>query len=193
MGQTTEELKVQISEQRDTLGRDLDAIGDRVSPSRMAQRRKAAVRERWNSTKDRVMGIADDTSGRASNAASGVGEAVGSLPSRAANVAEGNPLAVGLVAFGAGLVVATLLPETRVEQQVGEKMQPAAEETARQLGAAAQETVEQLKPKAQDAVEQVKASAQDSVENVKQDASNATSQTTTETRNAAASVRSSHD
>jgi gas vesicle protein len=193
MGQTTEELKAQISEQRDTLGRDLEAIGDRVSPSRMAQRRKEAVRERWNSTKDRVMGTTADTSGRASNAASGVGEAVGSLPSRAANVAEGNPLAVGLVAFGAGLVVATLLPETGVEQRVAEKMQPAAEETARQLGAATQDTVEQLKPKAQDAVERVKASAQDSVENVKQDASDATSQSATEAKNAAASVRSTQD
>ena len=44
MGQTTEELRsTRIAEQRDDLGRDLEAIGDRVSPGRMAQRHKAAV------------------------------------------------------------------------------------------------------------------------------------------------------
>ena len=60
MGQTTEDLRAQIADQRETLGRDLEAIGDRVSPTRMAERRKNAVRERWQSTKTRVMGTADD-------------------------------------------------------------------------------------------------------------------------------------
>ena len=60
MGQTTEELRTQIAEQRDDLGRELEAIGDRVSPGRMAQRRKAAVGERFTSVKERVMGTAGD-------------------------------------------------------------------------------------------------------------------------------------
>jgi gas vesicle protein len=176
MGQTTEDLRSQIAGQRESLGRDLDAIGDRVSPSRIAQRRKAAVRERWDSTKERVMGTAADTTDKASSMASGIGDTVGSLPRGAANVAEGNPLAVGLVAFGAGLVLATLLPETRGEQQLAEKVQPMVENAASEVGAAAQDAVEQLKPKAQDAIEQVKDSAQQSVSQVKDHASDAASQ-----------------
>jgi gas vesicle protein len=172
VAQTAEDLKAQLADQRETLGRDFEAIGDRVSPSRMAQRRKNAVRERWQSTKDRVMG-----------SASSAGEAVSSVPQGAANVAQGNPLALGLVAFGAGLVVATLLPESKPEQQLAEKVQPTVEHAASELGTAAQETVEQLKPKAQAAVEEVKSSAQDSVQQVKGEASDAASRTAEQAKN----------
>jgi gas vesicle protein len=190
MGQTTEDLKAQIADQRETLGQDLEAIGDRVSPARMAQRRKAAVRQGWQSTKDRVMGSAGDAGSKMSDAASSVGDAVGSVPRSAANIAEGNPLAVGLVAFGAGLVVATLLPQTQREQQLAEKVQPTVERAASEVGAAAQDTVEQLKPKAQEAVDEVKSSAQDSVQKVKDDASDAASQTTDHAKQATREVRS---
>ena len=122
------------------------------------------------------MGTAGDTADKASSMASGIGDTVGSLPRNAANVAEGNPLAVGLVAFGAGLVLATLLPETRSEQQLAEKVQPMVENAASEVGVAAQDAVEQLKPKAQDAIEQVKDSAQQSVSQVKDHASDAASQ-----------------
>jgi len=190
MGQTTEDLRAHIADQRETLGRDLEAIGDRVSPTRMAERRKAAVRERWQSTKDRVMGTAGDTGNKMSDTASGIGDAVTAVPQRAANMAQGNPLAVGLVAFGTGLVIATLLPDSEREKQIAGKMQPTVERAASELGSAAQDTVEQLKPKAQQAVEEVKSSAQDSVQQVKGEASNAASQTTEHAKEAAHEVRS---
>ena len=57
----------------------------------------------------------------------------------------GNPLVVGLVAFGVGLVVATLLPETETEQRLAEKVQPQLEELASTAGQAAQEVVEAVK------------------------------------------------
>jgi len=168
MGQTTEELRAQIAEQREDLGRDLEAIGDRVSPGRMAQRRKAVVRQSWTNTKERVMGTAGDARG-----------AVGSVPSNAKSAIEGNPLAVGLVAFGAGLVIATLLPETGAEQQLAEKMQPSLENAASQVGAAAQDTAEQMKPKVQEAADQLKDRA-----------SGAATQTSDQAKQAAQEVRS---
>ena len=182
MAQTTEDLRSQITEQRESLGRDLEAIGDRVSPSRIAQRRKAAVRERWDSTKQRVMGTAGDTADKASSMASGIGDTVGSLPRNATNVAQGNPLAVGLVAFGAGLVLATLLPETHSEQQLAEKMQPMVETAASEMGTVAQDVVDEMKPKAQDALEQVKDSAQESMTHVRDHASDAASQAAAQTK-----------
>jgi ElaB/YqjD/DUF883 family membrane-anchored ribosome-binding protein len=190
MGQTTEDLRAHIADQRETLGRDLEAIGDRVSPTRMAERRKAVVRERWQSTKERVMGTAGDAGDKMSGTASGLGDAVGSVPERASNFTEGNPLAVGLVAFGAGLVIATLLPDSEREKQIAEKMQPTVERAASEFGAAAQDTVEQLKPKAQQAVQEVKSSAQDSVQQVKSEATDAASQTTEHAKQAAQEVRS---
>ena len=57
MGQTAEELRGQLVYQRAEVSRDLDAIGDRVSPHRMVERRQAAVRQRFTDIKERVMGI----------------------------------------------------------------------------------------------------------------------------------------
>ena len=56
MAQTTSQLTQQIEEQRSTLGYHLDELGDKVSPRRMTERRKAAVRDKVTSIKDRVMG-----------------------------------------------------------------------------------------------------------------------------------------
>ena len=42
MGQTAEDLRTQLAEQRGDISRDLEAIGDRVSPGRMMERRQAA-------------------------------------------------------------------------------------------------------------------------------------------------------
>ena len=55
MAQTTGELTMRIEEQRSVLGYHLDELGDKVSPRRMAERRKAAMRDRVSSIKDRVM------------------------------------------------------------------------------------------------------------------------------------------
>ena len=40
MGQSAEELRYEIADTRAELGQTLDAIGDRVSPGRMIERRK---------------------------------------------------------------------------------------------------------------------------------------------------------
>ena len=69
MGQTASELRNQLSEQRDHLSRDLDAIGDRVSPHRIVERRKAAVRDRVTGVRVRLMGMAEDTTGMAQESA----------------------------------------------------------------------------------------------------------------------------
>src|SRR3954471_805237 len=61
MGQTAEELRGQLGEQRAEISRDLDAIGDRVSPQRMVERRKAAMRQRVSDIKDTVMGTAESS------------------------------------------------------------------------------------------------------------------------------------
>ena len=44
MGKTAEELRFEIAQQRVDLTRDFEMIGDRVSPSRMVERRTAAQR-----------------------------------------------------------------------------------------------------------------------------------------------------
>ncbi len=186
MGQRAEEqqLTSEIAASRAELSRDLDALTDKVSPAQMVERRKEATRSRFRSMKERVMGSADDArqgmssaggsmSGAASSAAGSVTGtaqgAVGTLERRT----EGNPLAAGVIAFGAGWLVSSLLPasekETRAAQQVVERAkehgQPLVDE-ARSVG---QEMGESLKESAGQAAQEVKGTAQESAEAVKQE------------------------
>ena len=52
-------LRQQISEQRESLGADLNAVGDHVSPARIVERRRAAVGQRWRDVRERVMGATE--------------------------------------------------------------------------------------------------------------------------------------
>jgi hypothetical protein len=53
MGQSPEELKQDIESTRADLGETLDAIGDRVSPGRVIERRKNRTRQRLTGLRDR--------------------------------------------------------------------------------------------------------------------------------------------
>jgi hypothetical protein len=170
VAQTTSELTRQIDEQRSTLGYHLDELGDKVSPRRMTERRKAAMQDRVTSIKERVMGTANAGTERASEIKDEAMHAAQQAPEAARRQFEGNPLAAGLLAFAAGLVVAALLPETEQEQKLARSVQPHLESAASEVGAVAQESAEALKPQAREAAEHVKQQAQQSAESAKEDA-----------------------
>jgi len=170
MAQTTEELRVQIDEQRSTLGYHLDELGDKVSPKRMVERRTDAVRNKLGGVKEKVMGTAAGAGDQMSDLASHATDAARNAPDTARHQVEGNPLAAGLLAFAAGLVVAALLPETSTEQALASNVQPTLEGAASELGIAAQDTVEALKPAAQDAADAVKEQTRDSAQTIKSEA-----------------------
>jgi hypothetical protein len=166
---SAEELRRQLEMQRNSLGRDLNVLGDKVSPGRMVERRRAAVRQSARGFKDRIMGAADSATSRIGDTAGSIGDAAGHAPQAAKQAAQGNPLAVGLVAFGAGAVLASLLPTTEKERRFGQQTAtPALERAAEEAGSVAQQAAEDLKPIAQDAAESVKSSAQDAANQVKQ-------------------------
>ncbi len=185
MGQSTEEqLTNDIEGTRDDLARNLDALSDKVSPSKVMERRKRALRERFGSMKNKVMGTADDMRSGAQSVGSNVADrtsgALGSAQSSAADAAktvqqraEGNPLAAGLIAFGAGALISSLLPASRAESRAAQTLvdtakeqgQPVLEE-AKSVG---QEMGQEFKERAAEATQEVKASAQESMEHVKQE------------------------
>ena len=200
MGKTAEDLKYELEQQRESLGRDLVAIGDRVSPGRMVERRKHAVRQSVGRARDAVMGAKDSTAGRTGDAPLGRGQQRGRWRHRrsARPVAEtphaigvqtqGNPLAAGLIAFGVGALAGSLLPTTRREEQAVARVQPALESAAEELGQGAQavaesakehatEAVQHLQVQAQDAAASVKADAVEAAESVKADAQEAATET----------------
>lgn len=195
MSTRADELRAEAERQRQALAADLELVGDRVSPGRMADRKKAAVRQRVTGVRTRVMGAVPSTgdggglTDRVSDAASGAASTVGSVPERATHAAQGNPLGAGLVAFGAGLLVATLLPESEAERKLAAKVQPQADQLAAGVADAARQTAEEVRPQAQEAVQAVTDSAKDSVQSVRGEAEGAAQSVARETRQQADSAK----
>jgi len=131
--------------------------------------------------------------GTAENATDSVSGAAGDAKSAVRRQARGNPLVAGLIAFGAGWLVSSLLPATSAERQgaaaLKDKAQPLAENVGSQLSSAAQDIAENLKEPAREAVDQVKASAADSASTVKEEAGSTASDVKNSSQEAAAEVR----
>lgn len=174
MGTSTEELNTDIARTRESLSRDVDALQDKVSPSAIMDRRKSAARSRLASVKDRVMGAGQSVTGSAGSSAHGVTDSVSDAASGATGAVqdrvEGSPLAAGLVAFGAGLIVAALVPATEAEAQGAQKLQEVAQPVVDEARSAAQDVGEQLKDKATEAASEVKSSVQESASRVQDEA-----------------------
>jgi gas vesicle protein len=214
MGKTADELRRDIEVRREDLTRDVDALGDRVSPQRIMERRTDAVRGRFRSAKEAVMGRAEDVSGRAVDLREGAGGMAGSVRSSAGDVAEraqegmhrtadtvsevperlrheaqGNPLAAGLVAFGLGLLAATTLPESRRERRLARQVQPALEDAARVAADSGRELAEDLKPRVAESAEHLRERARESVDHVSEQAAASAHAVADEGKGAASAVR----
>jgi len=168
-----DEIRDDIERTRANLGQDVDALADKVNPSKIVDRKTRRVRQGFTTLRERVMGAADDAGGTAHDAMSHVGdaahhagEAVKDAPHKAASTTRGNPVAVGLIAFGVGWLAASLIPTTRAEQQAAEKAKEAAAPLVDQVKDVAQETAEHLKEPAKEAAEAVKERAAEAVHTV---------------------------
>jgi ElaB/YqjD/DUF883 family membrane-anchored ribosome-binding protein len=176
-------IRRQIEDTRRELSYDVDALNEKVNPTRVMDRRVTAAKGRVGRMKEKVMGSAQDTrysaQGRASDAAGSVQDAastaantVQQAPDAVIRQAQGNPLAAGLIAFGVGWLVSSLLPVSEKEQQLAQQAESVAREHKDTLlepaKQAAQEMGEQLKPAAQQAVDEVRSTAQDATGAVKE-------------------------
>jgi hypothetical protein len=175
-------IKRQIEETRRELSYDVDALNEKVNPARVMDRRVSAAKGRMTNLKEKVMGSAHDTTssvqssassavGTVQDAASSAAGAVQQAPDAIVRQTQGNPLAAGLIAFGAGWLISSLMPASEKEKQLAQQAETAVREHKDVLlepaKQAAVEIGEQLKPAAQDAVESVKATAQDAAATVK--------------------------
>lgn len=190
MGQSTEELSQEIAETRRSMSSNVDALQDRVSPSAMVERRKAAARSRLRSARERVMGTARDTGSSAKDSVQGT---LGSVKDTAQDAAsstqarvEGAPIAAGLIAFGAGLVVASLIPASDSEARAAAKVLDTAEEKGGPLFEEAKtvgrEVAHDVADSASEAVRTVKRAAVEGSEKLASEGSSAVDEVRSEAR-----------
>jgi hypothetical protein len=209
-------IRRQIEDTRRELSYDVDALNEKVNPARVVDRRVTAAKGRLTSVKEKVMGSAQDTTssaqhraqhaagtvqdaassaaGSVQNAASSAAGAVQQAPDAIVRQAQGNPLAAGLIAFGVGWLVSSLLPASEKEKQLAQQAESAVKEHKDTLlepaKQAAQEIGDQLKPAAQQAVEEVKSTAQQAAETVKEEGKSAAADVQGQAEQAKTSVKS---
>lgn len=116
-----------------------------------------------HSTGDSLHGAGQGVTAKLSDA----GDAISAAPGQVKSKAQGNPMAAGLIAFGAGMLLSSLIPASTKERQAADQLKTAAQPLGTKLTDAAKDMVEDLKEPAQEAMESVKASAADAVQNVK--------------------------
>jgi uncharacterized protein YjbJ (UPF0337 family) len=184
-----DEIRADIERTRAALSDNVDDLAESVKPKNVAGRQVGKVKEAASNLKDRVMGSDDDDySGSAvgtvgdkassakdtvSEKASDARDAVRQAPSRMKRRAQGNPLAAGMIAFGLGMLVSSLIPSTEKEREAVSQLQENLEPVKEKASEVAQDMAESLKPAAQDAAESLKTTAQEGVENVKQEGQSA--------------------
>lgn len=174
MSDSPEQIRADIEASRRELSSNVDALADKVTPSKIAERQTEKVKGALGGIRDRVMGAASDAKSNAAETGGSVGDAVSGQARRAADSASGNPFAVGLIAFGVGLLAASLIPASSKEKELAADLKDKAEPLVENVTDAAKEVAGNLREPAQQAATAVKDSASDAVGTVKDEATAAT-------------------
>jgi hypothetical protein len=178
MSDNPDAIRSDIEATRARLGTNVDAVADKVTPSNIVQRQTDKVKDAVFGVKEKVMGAADDATTRmhsgvqtrtdsAGNVLHDAGAAIGDAPQQVKAKTQGNPMAAGLIAFGAGMLLSSLIPASEKEREAADALKTAAEPMTTQLTEAAKDMAEGLKEPAREAMENVKATATDAAEHVK--------------------------
>ena len=222
MSTDPDQIRSEIDQTQRELSADVDALTEKISPQRIVERRVRRSRTAMTNVKDKIMGSTSDAYQTAGSATSGVGDRVGarasaardtvagtassavdaassavdtvrSAPDTARRGTQGNPLAAGLIAFGAGWLLSALLPASEPEQRVASQVKDFATEQGRpmaeQLGQAGQQAAHELKESAQQRAEAVRETAADAASTVTGEAQSAASDVTDQAQQAAGQVR----
>lgn len=196
MSDNPDAIRSDIEATRARLGTNVDAVADKVTPSNIVHRQTDKVKDAVTGVKEKIMGTADSATntvndrmhsgaGHTSNALhstgdtlhgardnvastlSDAGTAISNAPDQVKAKTQGNPLAAGLIAFGAGMLISSLIPASDKEREAAQQLKTAAEPLATQVTDAAKDMAQDLKEPAQQAMENVKATATDAAQNVK--------------------------
>ncbi|MGY0005261.1 DUF3618 domain-containing protein [Micromonospora sp. I033] len=207
MSNDPDRIRAEIENTRSDLSSDVDALTDRVNPRRIAGERVGQARGALTRVREKVMGVGMDghgagermsrTAGSVRDEARSLGQQsrdqARSLGQQSREQAQGNPLAAGLIAFGAGLLVSSLIPPSRPERQVAGRARGMVGEHSAGLRAQASqvghELRDNLREPAQQAAQSVRSSAAQGASAVRDQGRSAAHQVQDETREAANEVR----
>jgi len=200
MAEEPDRLRQDIERTRASLTQDVNLLAEKASPSKVAKRR-------WVAAKEKVMGSAEhgrhaagdatssavntvqDKASELGNAAVEKGhdaaDAVRHAPQQVAARTQGNPLAAGLIAFGVGLLAATMIPVSDAERRAGQELKDRSGDLTDRVKDVAGDMKEDLSGSVQHAAEQVRGTAQDAAQTTKLQAESSAQDVKNQTKQAA--------
>ena len=181
MNRNPEEIREDIERTRGNLGEDVDAIAEKVRPSSIARRQGEKIKGSVRRARESVMGSEDQ-------AGSGIPDPLHEAPQAVISRTRGNPLAAGVIAFGAGLLISSLLPGSDAERDMVTTLKDKAEPLTTEITETAKDIAHDMKQPATEAVESLKDSARDSAQTVKDEAADEASYLQQEAGDTAANV-----
>jgi gas vesicle protein len=173
MSTDPDQIRAQIEQTRGSLSDDVNALADQVNPKNVMHRQTAKVTGAFGSAKDKVMGVTSGVAGSAGETLDSAGDLAAGTPTKVKRSTQGNPLAAGVIAFGAGLLIASLIPASERERDTAATLKDQAEPITDQLKDIAKESVDHLQEPAQDALQSVKEAATDAATTVKDEGQSA--------------------
>jgi hypothetical protein len=184
MTNNPEQIKADIEATRAELSQDVDALAETVRPANVARRQKNKARSAVFGAKDKarsavfgakdtIMGGASQVQSASGEALQSTGEAISSAPQVVRQRAEGNPMAVGLIALGVGWLAGSLLPATRVERQAADALKERMAPLAQEVSDMTKESVQNLQEPAKEALAEVKSTGSGALHAVKEEGGSA--------------------
>lgn len=201
MAERTDELREDIARRRGRISRDVDEIGNRVRPGRVLARSTYRVRRRVIDLRDDVMGneqteypwqetdrgaggtmtqtrerMSDRMSEMADTAAEKMHEAeetITEVPQMVRRQTRGNPLAAGLIAFGGGLLIASIFGPTEAERSAARRAQPLVQDAMDEVKETGEEMAAEMKDSAMRSADDIKDEARQAGERLRDEASDA--------------------
>jgi ElaB/YqjD/DUF883 family membrane-anchored ribosome-binding protein len=168
-----DQIRAQIEATRSSLSDDVNALADQVNPKNVVRRQTEKVTDALGSAKDKVMGTASGVGDSAGDTLHSAGDLVAEAPTQVKQRTQGNPLAAGIIAFGAGLLVSSLIPASERERGAAATLKDKAEPLTEEAKDIAKETADHLQAPAQQAVHSVKDAATDAAATVKEEGQSA--------------------
>ena len=194
MSNDPDQIRAEIAQTRGDLSTNINTLADEIEPSTMVHRQTQKVRSKAGRLKDRVMGSASDKASSVQSstqsAVASAEQAVEQAPQMVREQTQGNPMAAGLVAFGLGMVVASLMPPSEKEREAAAMVKEKAEPLAQEATDTAKEMAENLKEPAREAAQSVKDTAAEGAQQVRQEGQNAAVDVRDDAQQAAQTVKS---
>lgn len=166
---TGQRMATGMSHAGDTLSSGMSSAGERVS--------------------DMASTASDKVTDKVSDAASTVAEQTREAPQEVRRATQGNPIAAGIIAFGSGLLLASLFPATEPERQAASAVQDRLEPLKERATETGRELAGDLKQSAQGAVQEVKGTATDAAQDVAGQAKGAAGDVRDDAKSAARDVK----